>query len=124
MSDSLRSHGLQPARLFYPWASPSKNNEVGLPCLPPGDLPNSGIEHRSPTFQVDSLPSENLLLVKHNFYLCSTFLFSFFILRYVFLSNTRINIVYETVSTQAASYMPSTRAKQPWGRVPGGDGAL
>ena len=30
----------------------------GLPCPPPGDLPNPGIEHRSPTLQVDSLPSE------------------------------------------------------------------
>ena len=33
----------------------------GLPCLPLGDLPNPGIEPRSPTlqaFQVDSLPAE------------------------------------------------------------------
>ena len=30
----------------------------GLPCLPPGDLPNPGIEPRSPALQVDSLPSE------------------------------------------------------------------
>ena len=30
----------------------------GLPCPPPGDLPPSGIEPRSPTLQVDSLPSE------------------------------------------------------------------
>ena len=29
----------------------------GLPCPPPGDLPNPGIEARSPTLQVDSLPS-------------------------------------------------------------------
>ena len=27
----------------------------GLPCLPPGDLPNPGIEPRSPSLQVDSL---------------------------------------------------------------------
>ena len=32
----------------------------GLPCPPPGDLPNSGIEPRSPTLQADSLPSEPL----------------------------------------------------------------
>ena len=31
-----------------------------LPCLPSGDLPNSGIKPRSPTLQVDSLPSEPL----------------------------------------------------------------
>ena len=30
----------------------------GLPCPPPGDLPNPGIKLRSPTLQVDSLPSE------------------------------------------------------------------
>ena len=30
----------------------------GLPCPPPGDLPNPGIEPRSPALQVDSLPSE------------------------------------------------------------------
>ena len=30
----------------------------GLPCPPPGDLPNPGIKSRSPTMQADSLPSE------------------------------------------------------------------
>ena len=30
----------------------------GLPCPPPGELPNPGIEPRSPTLQADSLPSE------------------------------------------------------------------
>ena len=30
----------------------------GLPRPPPGDIPNPGIEPRSPTLQVDSLPSE------------------------------------------------------------------
>ena len=30
----------------------------GLPCPSPGDLPNPGIEPRSPTLQVDSLPTE------------------------------------------------------------------
>ena len=29
-----------------------------LPCPPPGDLPNPGIEPRPPTLHVDSLPSE------------------------------------------------------------------
>ena len=30
----------------------------GLPCPPSGDLPNPGIEPRSPALQVNSLPSE------------------------------------------------------------------
>ena len=30
----------------------------GLPCPPPGDLPNPGIEARSPTLQVDSILSK------------------------------------------------------------------
>ena len=30
----------------------------GLPCPPPGDIPDPGIEPRSPTLQADSLPSE------------------------------------------------------------------
>ena len=30
----------------------------GLPCPPSGDLPNPGMELRSPTLQADSLPSE------------------------------------------------------------------
>jgi len=29
-----------------------------LPCPPPGDLPNPGIEPRSPALQADSSPSE------------------------------------------------------------------
>ena len=40
--------------------SPDKNSpdKGGLPCLSPGDLPNTGIEPRFPTLQVDYLPSE------------------------------------------------------------------
>ena len=30
----------------------------GLPCPPPEDRPNTGIEHRSPSLQMDFLPSE------------------------------------------------------------------
>ena len=46
-----------PARLLCPWAFSRQEYWSGLPC-PPGDLSNPGIEHRSPTLQVDSLPSE------------------------------------------------------------------
>ena len=35
----------------------------GLPCPPPGDLPNPGIESRSPASQADSLPSEHACLL-------------------------------------------------------------
>ena len=42
-------HGVSPARILD-----------GLPCLTPGDLPNPGIEPRSPTLQADSLLSEPL----------------------------------------------------------------
>ena len=38
-----------------PFPSPG---ESGLPFPSPGDLPNSGIEPGSPTFQADSLTSE------------------------------------------------------------------
>ena len=41
-----------------PWHSPGQNTGVGLPCPPPGNLPNPGIEPRSLALQVDSLPSE------------------------------------------------------------------
>ena len=55
MSDSLWSHRPQPARLLCPWGF----SRSGLPCPPPGDLPNPRIERRSPALQVDSLPSES-----------------------------------------------------------------
>ena len=35
-----------------------QDNWSGLPCPPPGDLPNPGIELKSLTLQADSLPSE------------------------------------------------------------------
>ena len=50
----------------------------GLSCSPPGDLPNPGIESRSPALQSDSIPSElpgkpkntgvgNISLLQRNF---------------------------------------------------------
>ena len=33
-------------------------NSPGLPCPPPGDLPNQGIKPRSPTLQAESLLTE------------------------------------------------------------------
>ena len=53
MSDSLWPHGLSSL-----WNSLGQN--TGVDSLPPspGDLPNPGIEPRSPTLQADSLPAE------------------------------------------------------------------
>ena len=53
MSDSLRHHGL-----YSPWNSPGQNTRVGSLSLLQGNLPNLGIEPRSPTLQADSLPGE------------------------------------------------------------------
>ena len=53
MSDSLRPHGL-----YSPWNSPSQNTGVGSLSLLQGNLPNWGIEPRSPALQADSLPAE------------------------------------------------------------------
>ena len=60
---------LSHVRLFVtPWTGvcqaplsmgfPRQEYRSGLPCSTPGDLPNLGIEPRSPALQVDSLPSE------------------------------------------------------------------
>ena len=59
MSDSLEPHGLQPSRLLCPWGFSKQEYWSGLPCPPPGDLLNPGIEPRSPTLQADSLQSES-----------------------------------------------------------------
>ena len=60
VSDSLRPHGLQPVACQAPLSMGFARQEYwsGLPFLPPGDLPNPGIEPRAPTLQVDSLLSE------------------------------------------------------------------
>ena len=59
VSDFLRPHGLQQStRLLCPWGFSSQEYWSGLPCSPPGNLSNPGIEPRSPTLQVDSLLSE------------------------------------------------------------------
>ena len=41
-----------------PWRFSRQEYWNGLPCPPPGDLPNPRIKLRSPTVWVDSLPSE------------------------------------------------------------------
>ena len=51
-----------------------KNTGVGLPCPPPGDLPNPGIKPRSPALQVSEPPGKlkntgvgSLSLLQENF---------------------------------------------------------
>ena len=58
VSDALWPHRLQPTRLLCPWGCPRQEHWSGLPCPPPGDLPNPGIKPRSPASQADSLPTE------------------------------------------------------------------
>ena len=55
MSNSLRLHGLQ---ALLSIGFPRQEYWSGLLLPSPGDLPDSGIEHRSPTLQADSLLSE------------------------------------------------------------------
>ena len=57
VSNSLQSHGLEPARVLCPWWFSRQEYWSGLPCPPPGDLSNPGIKPKSPTLQ-DSLLSE------------------------------------------------------------------
>ena len=42
----------------YPWDFPGKNTGVGYQFPSPGDLPDPGVEPRSPALQVDCFPSE------------------------------------------------------------------
>ena len=48
-----------PNGLYSPWNSPGQNAGLGSLSLLQGNLPNSGIEHRSPALQADSLPAES-----------------------------------------------------------------
>ena len=43
---------------YSPWNSPGQNTGVGGLSLLPGNLPNPGMEPRSPALQVDSLPAD------------------------------------------------------------------
>ena len=58
VSNSLQPNGLQLARLLCPWDSPGENTKVGSCSLLQRNLPNPGIEPRTPALQADSLPAE------------------------------------------------------------------
>ena len=47
MSDSLQHHGLQPTRLLWSMGFSRQEYWSGLPCPPPGDLPDPGTESLS-----------------------------------------------------------------------------
>ena len=54
----VSNSGLYPARHLCPWGFSRQEYWSGLPCPPPGDFPNPGIERRSPRLQANSLLSE------------------------------------------------------------------
>ena len=61
MSHSLQPFGLQPTRPLCLWDFPGQEYWSELPCPPPDDLPNPGLEPISPVspaLQADSLLSE------------------------------------------------------------------
>ena len=58
MSDSLQPHGLQSTRLLCPWGFSRQEYWCGLPCPPPGHLPNPRIKPKCPVLQAYSLPAE------------------------------------------------------------------
>ena len=110
VSDSWRPHALQPARLLCPQRFSRQEYWSGLPCPSPRDLPNPGIEPRSPTLQMDSLPSEpqekptdifKYVTIKFNVtYLNFCFLFWGFLLTIIFLSLEISPFLSSTVLTR------------------------
>ena len=44
-SPYMQPHGLYPSRLLCPWGFSRQEYGSGLPCPPPGDLPNPGLSH-------------------------------------------------------------------------------
>ena len=58
VSDSLKPHGLQPARCLWTWRFSGQEYWDGLPWPPLGDLPNPGIKLRFPALQDGSSPSK------------------------------------------------------------------
>ena len=58
MSNSLGPYELYPVRLLCPWGFSRQEYWSGFLYPSPGDLPKPGIEPKSPTLQVSSLPFE------------------------------------------------------------------
>ena len=60
VSDSLRPHGLQPARLLCPWRFSRQEYWSELPFSSPGNLPNPEIEPKSPALAGGFFTTESL----------------------------------------------------------------
>ena len=60
VSDSLQSHGLQPARLLCPWDFPGKNTGVGCYFILQGIFPTQILNPLLLHWQEDSLPLRHL----------------------------------------------------------------
>ena len=58
MPYSLQPHGLHPHQVPLSMGFSRQGNWSSLPFPSPGDLPDPGIEPRSPALQADSLPTE------------------------------------------------------------------
>ena len=65
MSDSVRPHGPQPARLLYPWASPGKNTGVGCRALLQGSFPTGDRTWASCLLHWHTSPLPAVRLVDH-----------------------------------------------------------
>ena len=52
VSNSSRPRGWQPTSILCPWGFSRQEFWSGLPCPPPGDLPNPGIKPRSPALRI------------------------------------------------------------------------
>ena len=70
VSDFLRPHGLQHARLLCSWGFSRQDYWSGLPFPSSGDLSNQGLKPKSPALQADSF---------FFFFLCFQFFFFFLI---------------------------------------------
>ena len=68
VSESLRPHGLQPARLLCPWDFPGKNTGMGCHTLLQGIFPTEGLNLRLLHWQADFLRLHHLSQHHHNFY--------------------------------------------------------
>ena len=55
---SVVSNSLQPHGIYSLWNSPGQNTGMGKPFPSPRDLPNPGIEPRSPALQADTFTAE------------------------------------------------------------------